>query len=571
MMLPDTGGPRVEGIMMQKLRAHLQTHDPVELQRHVNEWSAVRDAFLAGRDDFELAGAKFRKAFGDTSMTADEGERAFRKAADEMVEKAAHLDRAIASLAATRSTMIQAKNVLDQAQAGLPTSHGAPPDPSDVRFATTGVGGRLDNARRLAEATAEWKAVEDAIADAERRAAEQCDLIAASFADAAPDVRRVSAAPYTPPATPEGSEFPGGASIIAAARAKIGRTNSSTLYADGMGHEIIDRERATIAEARTENIPEWDQASGRWINADGSPAPSAAYAGVFGTDGDFTLLPGGGDDTGSTLDCGATSDSGVGAVAGGARGAGPAVAGGAFAGLAVTAGAVKMLGARMAAVRAGTSVRGSSVDVAAMVRKASAVASGAVLSTAARTRASSGTAFTGPSSRPRMKSKSLLTGSEIEARTDDQDIATGTDPDPRERAVRNPLGIDVSVLRQLPSPNGGTHDVLSGRAASEGLGAAQSTATAHMAASAGADAAALDGAGLDSADTSDLPRRNPAPESIRARGIDPGRVRGLGPDPRRLRRLEEKAKKKRKDREDQEQEADEDDEWADLDDEPPRR
>jgi hypothetical protein len=258
-------------------------------------------------------------SLGDASA---EGEWAFKKSADEMAEKLTDLKKAVDALSATRNTVAQAKIVYAKLKAQLPPSHGARPDATDVKYATSGVGGDPANAAKLQADHAKWEAEEAAIADAESQAAQQCDLLVASIQESDPHVRKITENPYAPPSTQPGSggssEFSGSASAISASHAKIARTNASTMDADGMGYDIVAQEKANIAAHTTENIPEWDTTQMRWVNADGSPAPSVAFSGVIDPNGAFS----------------------------------PLVVAGALAGMAVTAGAMKVRTSRMAAVQA---------------------------------------------------------------------------------------------------------------------------------------------------------------------------------------------------------------------------
>ncbi|OIJ28549.1 hypothetical protein [Nocardioides luteus] len=151
----------------------------------------------------------------------------------------------------------------------------------------------MQNQKALQSDRAAWQAREQAIADAEQAAAQQIEQVDKSNYTADPPVREITDEPNTESnSKPTKPSSPGSYSQIAASKARMEKYNSGTLYPEGWGHELIAQEKANIAGYEAENKPEWDGT--RWINADGTPAPSTSYAMVETADGLAPLAGGSG-------------------------------------------------------------------------------------------------------------------------------------------------------------------------------------------------------------------------------------------------------------------------------------
>ncbi|MDR7310226.1 hypothetical protein J2S40_001284 [Nocardioides luteus] len=290
-----------------------------------------------------------------------------------MLEKAETIKAARVAMARVAQRYDEAQKSYDLHELKLPMSHGPAPSASDPKYTTEGYSGDEKTKREKAfdDAKAEHAKEAKAIADAERDAAFHCQQIDDGNHQAEPKVRAITELPSTSSGGGGGAGGGAGAgaasggyaslgsrSAVRAAQAKYDSVNPGTLYADGYGHEIRAEQMEIIKQAHAENIPEWDDAAGEWVNADGSPAPATSYASIETAEG-LAPLAGG---------------TGGGAALGiGLGGAG--LAAGAVAALKAKFGA----GAATAASRAGaaSSARAATARTAAGASRAGAPAQGA--------------------------------------------------------------------------------------------------------------------------------------------------------------------------------------------------
>ncbi|MDQ4113201.1 MAG: hypothetical protein M3306_19210 [Actinomycetota bacterium] len=283
-----TGGGVVKGPMMVILKEYVATANPEEVKARLKDWIQARQVMLETSRDLELASGKLPEAFEETSFTTEAATRAFRTASEKLNTKVNQLNAAIEALTSAQNTTQRAQDAHKQLEASLPTNHGPAPDSSSPQYAQSGPGVDTAQAARNQKALQEDRAAhaarEQAIADAERAAAEEIKQIDHANYTADPPVREITDEPNAEGSSkPVSPSSPGSYSEIAASRARLAQYNSGTLYPGGMGHELIAQEKANIEAHLAENKPELRD--GQWINADGTPAPSTSYAMVETADG----------------------------------------------------------------------------------------------------------------------------------------------------------------------------------------------------------------------------------------------------------------------------------------------
>ncbi|MFE6649127.1 hypothetical protein ACFVJS_21350 [Nocardioides sp. NPDC057772] len=212
-----------------------------------------------------------------------------------MTKKAETIEEACKAMSVVAQRYDQAKQKYDFHEANLPTSHGPAPSASDPKYSTEGVTGAEKASREsaLSEAKAQHAAEERAIAEAEREAAFQCQQVDDGNREAEPKVRAITEVSSTSSGTngssaggsSGGYSRPGSRSVVNAAQAKYDSVSPGTLYADGNGYDIRAEQQEIIKQAHAENIPEWDNDAGMWVNSDGSPSPATSYASIETAEG----------------------------------------------------------------------------------------------------------------------------------------------------------------------------------------------------------------------------------------------------------------------------------------------
>ncbi|MGH3999304.1 MAG: hypothetical protein ACRDTJ_17815, partial [Pseudonocardiaceae bacterium] len=278
----------VKGGMMSVLREYVTKADPDDVEARLRDWDQASRMLRRVSQTLDVAANNVPKAFEETSLTTAAAKQAFSESSQKLSHKADQLDAAVKALSAAQSTTRTAKQKYAQLEASLPTNHGPAPDPSASKYAQTGTGvdtaQAVQNQKALQADRAAHAAREQAIADAEAAAAQQIQVVDEDNYTAEPPVREITDEPNTDNGkAPAGPSSSGSYSDVQAARARMAKYNSGTLYSGGMGHELIAQEKANIAAAEAQNTPEWN--GKEWINADGSAAPATSYAMVETADG----------------------------------------------------------------------------------------------------------------------------------------------------------------------------------------------------------------------------------------------------------------------------------------------
>lgn len=295
-MLDGGGGvSRVTGPHMQRLQQYLLASDPDQVSARIDSWNLTATLLEDIAQQFESMSRRSADAFSESSLTAASASRAFTDASVQMRDKAEQLRAATKALSVVQERYSTAKTKYEALMASLPSSHGPAPSADDPKYAKGPGRSEAEGKDALAADRAAHAAEAQAIADAEREAAQQCAQVDDGNQQADPPVRAITEEPYTPPAgvsdsggsagsTPTYSST-GSRSAVQAAQAKHDSANSGTLYADGWGHEIKAEQQAIIDQEMAKNDPEWDDAQGQWVNADGSPAEATSYASVETAEG----------------------------------------------------------------------------------------------------------------------------------------------------------------------------------------------------------------------------------------------------------------------------------------------
>ena len=171
----------VKGTMMIVLKEYIRTANPDEVDARIEQWSDARNALNKVAETLEDAKHSLPRAFEETSLTTSAATDAFRDSATRLREKVKQLDAAIKALGEAQTTTRNARTIHDQLEASLPATHGAAPDPSSPKYAQSGTGvdsaQAVQNQKTLQSDRAAWQAQEQAIADAERAAAQQIEQV----------------------------------------------------------------------------------------------------------------------------------------------------------------------------------------------------------------------------------------------------------------------------------------------------------------------------------------------------------------------------------------------------------
>lgn len=291
-------GPR--GRMVSILREYVVNANPEDVQTRLKDWEDARRVFQDLAKDLLAAAKQVPDAFEETSHTGDAAKRAFQTAATKLTTKVEQLTEAIEALGEARAEAKRAQEKLQALEQTLSFDPVSAPDASASKYAQTGPGvdsaQAVQNQKALQADRNAYNAQQATIADAEQAAAQQIEQIDKQNYASQPPVRALTDEPGSPndPA-PQPPSSPGSYSEVQAARARMAKYNSGTLYPGGWGHELIAQEKANIEAHQAENKPEWNGT--QWVNADGSPAPSTSYAMVETADG---LAPLGGGTNGMT-------------------------------------------------------------------------------------------------------------------------------------------------------------------------------------------------------------------------------------------------------------------------------
>lgn len=293
----DGGGGvgRVKGPHMIRLQQYLLAADAQDIDAHVTNWRRSERLFRVAATQFATLAKGCGDAFAESSYTAQSAASSYNAASSQMLEKAETIGAACTAMSRVAQRYDEAKKKYDLHEGKLPASHGAAPSASDPAYTTEGYSGADKTSREsaLSAAKAQHAAEAQAIADAEREAAFQCQQVDDGNQEAEPKVRAITEEPSTSSGTngtgsgssSSGYSSPGSRSAVNAAQAKYDSVNPGTLYADGDGYDIRAAQSDIIKQAHAENIPEWDKDAGMWVSSDGSPAPATSYASVETAEG----------------------------------------------------------------------------------------------------------------------------------------------------------------------------------------------------------------------------------------------------------------------------------------------
>ncbi|MEI7056254.1 hypothetical protein WBG06_10595 [Nocardioides sp. CCNWLW239] len=286
----------VKGFWALRLDDYVRGADPGAILTMTEGWGDGRTAFnRAGRTMGDNAG-KASDGFSEVSASGAAVKSGMLDSSKFAHEKRDKIQDAEAALEVVRLRIREAIEAKAEIDSSLPGSHPSV-NPADFPTDPKQVGKRQaeENDAALAQARADHAAREAAIADAERKAAAKVQAVDAAVIDADPKVRALIDPDNTRQERPSGSPgVPGSYSAIAAAQARKAKINANATYPDGWGYEKIEAENAKIKEYEAQNLPEWDNEKGQWINFDGSPAPATSYAMVETADGLAPLSGGAG-------------------------------------------------------------------------------------------------------------------------------------------------------------------------------------------------------------------------------------------------------------------------------------
>lgn len=294
----------VKGFWALRLDDYVRGANPDAILTMTEGWDGGREAFNGAGTTMDKNATKASNGFSETMASGAAMKSSLldsSKFAHEKRDKIRDAEDALGVVQLRLSEAIVAKAQIDH---DLPDSHPSV-NPADYPTDAKQVGKRQAEANdtALAQAKADYAAREAAIADAERKAAAKVQAVDAAVIEADPKVRALVDPDNTREERPSGSPAVRGSySDVAAARARMAKYNSGTLYPDGWGHDLIAQEKANIAGYEAENRPEWNGTE--WINADGSPAPSTSYAMVETADGLAPLSGGAGGATALALGAG---------------------------------------------------------------------------------------------------------------------------------------------------------------------------------------------------------------------------------------------------------------------------
>ncbi|MDQ4110509.1 MAG: hypothetical protein M3306_05335 [Actinomycetota bacterium] len=267
----------VRGPWMERLKAYVDGADEAILDDLIRRWGSGERTFRSAGETLHENGKKVEDGFSSASESGPAARRGMQQAGEKTSDKSDVLKEAVAAMQHFRGTLSTARSQYAKLAATLPATHGPAPDPADFPTSGVGVDGEA-NAQALKDKQAKHAAAEAAIAHAETEAAAQVGYVDDAVREDEPKIRALyddgTNSQPQPAGTP--TSQPGSYSQVQASKARIAATNSGTLYRDGMGHEIIERERENIKAHEAANQPEWDGT--QWIDAYGNPAPATSYA-----------------------------------------------------------------------------------------------------------------------------------------------------------------------------------------------------------------------------------------------------------------------------------------------------
>ncbi|MEU6137589.1 hypothetical protein [Nocardioides sp. NPDC047086] len=280
---------------MIRLQQYLLAAAAKDIDNYITNWRQSERLFQTASQQFTALAKGCGDAFSESSYTASAAASNYNTASAEMLEKAHTIGEARRAMSRVAERYELAQTKYDEHEGKLPTSHGPAPSASDPEYTTEGYSGfeKVGREAALSAAKAQHAAEAQAIADAEREAAFQCQQIDEGNQDAEPKVRAITEPPSSSSNTngsgssgsSGGYSSPGSRSAVNAAQARHDSVNPGTLYADGDGYQIRSEQQAIIKQAHAENIPEWDSQTQQWVNSDGSPAPATSYASVETAEG----------------------------------------------------------------------------------------------------------------------------------------------------------------------------------------------------------------------------------------------------------------------------------------------
>ncbi|MEU0313445.1 hypothetical protein [Nocardioides sp. NPDC006273] len=269
---------------MERLRTYVEGADEAVLDDLIRRWDRGERRFRSAGQALHDNGKKVEDGFSSASKTGPAARRGMQQAGEKTSDKSDVLKEAVAAMRHFRGTLSTARSQYAKLAADLPDSHGPAPDPADFPTKGVGVDGEA-NTKLLKAAQSKHAADEAKIAHAETEAAAQVGYVDDAVREDEPKVRALfddgTNSQPLPAGTP--TSQPGSYSQIQASKARIAATNSGTLYPDGMGYEIHERERENIKAYEAANEPEWNGT--QWIDAHGSPAPATSYAMVETAEG----------------------------------------------------------------------------------------------------------------------------------------------------------------------------------------------------------------------------------------------------------------------------------------------
>lgn len=286
----DASG-KVKGPWMRRLDLYVAAGAPDAIAAMLDGWRRAGYGFNDAGKSLTDEAPIVEEGFSETSMSGRAARSDMQQSGSEVEKKYTVVSEAEVALTAVQFQVKEAMKDHIALSATLPSSH----DPVNTSDYDTEVKPGEVNERQASEgraalqqAQAEHAARERAIAHAEKVAAARIRDYDTSVDEAEPKVRALyddgsgqSNAPSNPASTP--TTVPGSASAIAASQARMAKYNAGVSYAEGDGHDLIQREKELIAAEEEKNAPEWTGTE--WVNADGSPAPATSYASIETAEG----------------------------------------------------------------------------------------------------------------------------------------------------------------------------------------------------------------------------------------------------------------------------------------------
>lgn len=282
---------KVKGPWMRRLDLYVAAGAPAAIESMLSSWRDAGRGFNESGELLDKDATKVEDGFSATSLSGRAARRDMQQSGTEVKKKAEKISQAEVALGDVQFQVAEAIRDHAALSLTLPSSH----DPVNTSDYDTEVKPGEVNERQASEgraalqqAQSEHAARERAIAHAEKVAAARIRDYDTSVDEAEPKVRALyddgsgqSNAPSNPASTP--TTVPGSASAIAASQARMAKYNPGVSYADGDGHDLIQREKELIAAEEEKNEPEWTGTE--WVNADGSPAPATSYASIETAEG----------------------------------------------------------------------------------------------------------------------------------------------------------------------------------------------------------------------------------------------------------------------------------------------